>query len=183
MKFLMAMLSLSLIINVSAMERDKDVREGAVDLLFLNPGVQINFYKSLLDALENEQEQLKKEADTLQLQKKIACRGCGEEVLSNEKITHLTFQCKLGKLLSKEIKVSEEAAEELSTKKIKKGQKIKIVECEVCGMSMPKDIYLLHQVDRCAGPEYRVKEEKTDEVKRVGRRNPGKVKSKRQRIY
>ena len=75
------------------------------------------------------------------------------------------------------------AAEELSTKKIEEDQKIKIVECEVCGMSMPEGIYLFHQVDRCAGPEYRVKEEKTNEIKRVGRRNPGKVKSKRLRIY
>lgn len=151
------MLCMLSVINVRAMDYDKEILEGAVNLFFLNRAVEKHFYESLLNVLKKEQEQLKKlEVNRLLLPARIACAGCGEVVLCDERITHLTFECNLSAILPEKIETSSDSAEEW-LENITENKKIDMVQCDVCHMPMPEQTLVAHKANWCPGQRYRIK--------------------------
>ena len=167
MKFLIAFLCLSLIINMYAMEIDVNeldedraviimvglqFKNMTPNLLMPKPIIALKansqsgeypdeFYKQIIIRLRQEKQAC---ADTTSVHVYQECKGCGDSISQYKTVTHLVNECTLSKVLSEKIIVNS-------------GQKIDMQVCQVCRMKMPAQIFLLHKFDRCQGPEYRIK--------------------------
>ena len=158
MKFLIAFLSLSLIINMYAMNLDE---EAAViimaglktppslmpkPIVTLGPDSQSGeypdgFYRQIIIKLRQEEQAC---ADTTIVHLYKECKGCGDWISLYKTVTHLVRECTLSKILSEKVIVNSD-------------QKVDMQTCQLCRMTMPEQMFLLHKIDRCPGKGYRVK--------------------------